>query len=285
VSAAGGLRSGAGGGKLRLRKLEAGARATMAILFRTPRPESLRLARLTAPRFAAAAAIAVSAIVLTMILIDPWSIANVRRLPVPLVEALDRLTDLGKSGWFLWPTGLLMIALALRDNPALPSLARAVLAAWTVRVGFVFLAIAVPGVFVGVVKRLIGRARPLVEGHDVWAYQPFGWQVEYASMPSGHATTAFAALVAIGAIFPHARALMWIYAVMIGFSRIAITAHHPSDVLAGAIVGAFGAVLVRDWFAARRLGFVVGADGRIRPLPGPNFRRILKAVAQSPRAA
>ena len=74
-------------------------------------------------------------------------------------------------------------------------------------------------------------------------------------MPSGHATTAFAALVAIGAIFPQARALMWIYAVLIALSRVVITAHHPSDVIAGAIVGAVGALLVRNWFAARRLGF------------------------------
>ena len=61
-------------------------------------------------------------------------------------------------------------------------------------------------------------------------------------MPSGHATTAFAALVAIGAIFPQARALMWIYAVLIALSRVVVTAHHPSDVIAGAIVGAAGAL-------------------------------------------
>ena len=71
---------------------------------------------------------------------------------------------------------------------------------------------------------------------------PFSWRPAYASLPSGHATTAFAALVAIGAIFPQARALMWIYAVLIALSRVIITAHHPSDVIAGAIVGAVGAL-------------------------------------------
>ena len=50
--------------------------------------------------------------------------------------------------------------------------------------------------------------------------------------------------MAIGAIFPQARALMWIYAVLIAFSRVILTAHHPSDVIAGAIVGAGGAYLV-----------------------------------------
>ena len=63
---------------------------------------------------------------------------------------------------------------------------------------------------------------------------------------------------------------MWIYAVMIALSRVIITAHHPSDVIAGAIVGAVGALLVRNWFAARRLGFAVRTDGTVFTLPGPS---------------
>ena len=123
-------------------------------------------------------------------------------------------------------------------------------------------------------------ARPFVAGDDIWAYVPFSWHSAYASLPSGHATNAFAALVAIGAIFPQARALLWIYAVLIAWSRVAVMAHHPSDVLAGAIVGAVGAVLVRDWFAARRLGFTVAADGSVRAMPAPGLPRIIKAVAR-----
>ena len=65
---------------------------------------------------------------------------------------------------------------------------------------------------------------------------------------------AFAVAVAFGALWPRARPLLWAYAVLIAVSRVVVTAHHPSDVLAGALVGAFGALLVRDWFAARRLG-------------------------------
>jgi undecaprenyl-diphosphatase len=132
---------------------------------------------------------------------------------------------------------------------------------------------------------LIGRARPFVDGNDVWSYAPFIWKPEYASFPSGHATTAFAALVAIGALFPQARALMWIYAVAVAMSRVIIVAHHPSDVLAAAIVGALGALLVRNWFAARGLGFTIGYNGAVRPMPGPGWRRIAKAVARRLRTA
>jgi undecaprenyl-diphosphatase len=166
-------------------------------------------------------------------------------------------------------------------SPAVPRFWRGILAAWAVRIGFVFVAIGLPSVFATIIKNMIGRGRPfVVAGPDVWAYEPFNWHARYASFPSGHATTAFAALVAIGAIFPQARALMWIYAVLIALSRVVITAHHPSDVIGGAIVGAVGAVMVRNWFADRRLGFAVAADGSVRAMPGPSFGRIIKAVAR-----
>jgi undecaprenyl-diphosphatase len=78
---------------------------------------------------------------------------------------------------------------------------------------------------------------------------------------------------------------MWTYALLIAASRIVITAHHPSDVLAGAIVGSLGALLVRNWFAERRLGFSVDAGGVVRPMPGPGWRRIVKAIARRLRSA
>ena len=57
-----------------------------------------------------------------------------------------------------------------------------------------------------------------------------------------------------------------------------VTAHYASDVIAGAAIGAFGALWVRDWFARRRLGFVVGADGEVHALRGPSLRRIKKVA-------
>jgi undecaprenyl-diphosphatase len=139
-------------------------------------------------------------------------------------------------------------------------------------------AIGLPGLFVTVAKRLIGRARPYVGSQDdPFTYVPFGWRSEYASMPSGHVTTAVAAAVAIGAVWPRARVPMWTYALIIMASRIIVLAHHPSDVIVAALVGAFGAMLVRNWFAERRLVF--DASG-LRALPGPSLRRIKRVAAR-----
>lgn len=220
------------------------------------------------------------AVVGLMVAFDTWAITAARRLPHGLVAFFDWLTDFGKSSWFLWPVGLLLIAIPFLAPPSLRRLSRLTFAAISVRLTFLFLAIGLPSLFASILKRIIGRSRPFVGGDaDPFLFAPFGWRVEYASLPSGHATTAFAVAVAIGALWPRIRIFAWAYALAIAVSRVVLTAHHPSDVLAGALVGAFGALLVRNWFAARRLGFAPVPEGGIGPLPGPSLHRI-KTVAR-----
>jgi len=141
-----------------------------------------------------------------------------------------------------------------------------------------FLAIGLPGLFVTIVKRLIGRARPYVGSpDDPFIYRPFIWAPEYASMPSGHATTAASAAIAIGALWPKSRAVMWLYALVIMFSRVVVLAHHPSDVVAGALVGAVGALWLGRAFAARGLLF---SASDLRAFPGPSLRRVKAALRE-----
>jgi undecaprenyl-diphosphatase len=246
------------------------------------RPARIRLPRSNAyslPALGVAAGIAIVAFLFLAWALDGAASRGAGRLPHWIVGLFHDITDFGKSGWFLWPLGLLFLALAALP-PVLTPLSQRVLAAVMVRVGFLFTAIAVPGLFVSIVKRIIGRARPNVGGSlDPFLFSPFRWEAAYASMPSGHATTAFAVLVAFGTLWPRARTALLIYAVLIGISRVVVTAHYPTDVLAGALVGAVGAMMVRRYFALRRLGFSIGPGGEVRQLPGPSLRRI-KAVAR-----
>jgi undecaprenyl-diphosphatase len=158
-----------------------------------------------------------------------------------------------------------------------------VLATLAIRLEYLFIAIALPGIFTNIVKRLIGRGRPFVGG-DTDVYLPFDARAAYASLPSGHSTTAFGVLVAFGFLFPKWRPYLWAYAIIIAISRVVVIAHHPTDVLAGALVGALGALLVASFFAARRRGFVIDDKGAIRPMPGPSWERI-KTVARSIRGS
>ena len=255
-------------------------RHTLDAVALVTRPQRIagRLWPPTAKQTAAAGAIVLAAILLTMILIDAPIARGATHLPHWYRWFNEQITDYGKSGWVLWPLGLLFLALA-----ALPAattrISQAVMAALMVRVGFVFLAVGVPGLFVTIIKRVIGRARPMTDhGPHPFEFHPFS-SAAFASMPSGHTTTAFSVLVALGTLWPRARTALWIYALVILVSRIVVSAHYPSDVLAGAVVGTVGALLVRRWFALRRLGFSLSPDGRVHQLPGPSVRR-LKAVAR-----
>jgi undecaprenyl-diphosphatase len=86
-------------------------------------------------------------------------------------------------------------------------------------------------------------------------------------------------LVALGIVWPRARTVLLIYALLICVSRVVVTAHHPSDVLGGAVMGTFGVMLVARYFGLRRLGFSVLPDGRLYAYAGPSWRRI-KSVAR-----
>jgi undecaprenyl-diphosphatase len=269
--------------------------ATASVLRRCAANVVIALKRLTRParasldrvfpwlhqpqRLAIAAAIALAVFIFGMVLIDAPVIRAVGHLPHFVVWFFDQITDYGKSGWFLWPLGLLFLALAALPRMLTP-MSQQVLAAVMVRVGFLFVAIGAPSLFASIIKRFIGRARPGVGGSlNPYLFDPFHWTAAYAGSPSGHATTAFAVLAAFGSLWPRARTAFLIYALLIAASRMVVTAHYPTDVAAGALVGIVGVLMVRRWFALQRLGFAVQPDGQLRQFPGPSLKRI-KAVAR-----
>jgi membrane-associated phospholipid phosphatase len=242
----------------------------------------VRAPRASPPPLSASAITAIIAMLIAsvacMFLIDTAASAWARTLPRWFEDVFERITDLGLGGWFLFPFGFILLCLAAVTSPRLTHLTQGVLAMLTVRFGFLFLAIGVPGLFVTIVKRLIGRARPYVGSpDDPFIYRPFVWAPEYASMPSGHATTAASAAIAIGALWPASRAVMWLYALLIMFSRVVVLAHHPSDVIAGALVGALGALWLRRAFAARGLLF---SATDLKAFPWPPLQRVKAALRE-----
>ncbi|HZL38848.1 MAG TPA: phosphatase PAP2 family protein [Pseudolabrys sp.] len=262
-----------------LRRCAANLVAALAMLTRAPRAHVRNPWPLTPQQLVIAAGIVVLVFLFVQFVADAAAINGVARLPRLVVWFFDHITDFGKSGWFLWPLGILFLALAAL--PTLPRVPQLVLSAVMVRVGFLFAAIAVPGLFINIVKHIFGRARPLVGGSlDPYLFSPFSWPAAYASLPSGHTTTVFSVLVAFGSLWPRARTVLWIYVLLISVSRVVVTAHFPSDVLAGALVGVAVALLVRRCFALRGLVFTIGPDGAVHHRPGPSLRRI-KSVARA----
>jgi membrane-associated phospholipid phosphatase len=189
------------------------------------------------------------------------------------------LTDFGKDAYVLGSLAGLLIAVAILA-PALRGIPRSLLFGLGTRLQFLFFAVLTPVLVGELIKWSVGRGRPFVGGQpNAFNFSHFAGTEAYASFPSGHAITAFALAFAVSAVWPRARIAMVIYALVIAATRLVLLAHHPSDVVAGALVGIIGAMFVRYWFAARRLGFAIHRDGTIMPLTGPSSGR-LKRVAR-----
>lgn len=121
-------------------------------------------------------------------------------------------------------------------------------------------AVLVSGATTNVLKLAIGRARPrAVSGGNAFTFRPGRGISDFASLPSGHTTAAFAAASAISAEIAcsswgdrHGRlahvapAMLYGVAALVGVSRMYHDAHWASDVVTGAGIGSIGAhALVR----------------------------------------
>ena len=96
------------------------------------------------------------------------------------------------------------------------------------------------GLIVNVIKILVGRARPYVinDWTDVLMFHPLTIYGRWQSFPSGHTAAAWATAAVLAKVCsPALRVPIYGTAVAVGVARIIEKNHHPSDVIAGAIIG------------------------------------------------
>ena len=86
------------------------------------------------------------------------------------------------------------------------------------------------------IKPLVQRARPWLD----WPIVPLVTEKDPNSFPSGHTCAAFAAGMCWMRALPWrwGRAAAVVLAVCMGLSRLYVGVHYPTDVLAGALIGA-----------------------------------------------
>ena len=102
-------------------------------------------------------------------------------------------------------------------------------------------------------KSIFKRDRPYVTHPSI---QPLSVEGSY-SMPSGHTSSAFATATSLSMAFPKWYIVVpsFVWASSVGYSRMHLGVHYPSDVLVGALVGSGSAVLMykaNQWLTKKR---------------------------------
>lgn len=93
---------------------------------------------------------------------------------------------------------------------------------------------------VQLIKRTVARSRPAkVEQFISLVSEP-----DCFSFPSGHATASMSVALAYGMVFPTWSVPLLLLAMLIGFSRVRLRVHYPSDVLVGQLIAMATAIVL-----------------------------------------
>ena len=94
------------------------------------------------------------------------------------------------------------------------------------------------------IKEKTLRPRPYEVHQDIWLT---GIPLDRFSFPSGHTLHAVSFTIVALAYYPQLSWILVPFTLMVAMSRVILGLHYPSDVLAGALIGAVIAILSFAW--------------------------------------
>lgn len=93
----------------------------------------------------------------------------------------------------------------------------------------------------GIIKNIVERVRPIIR----YPKEKFLLSIPKSySFPSGHTSSSFAVATILFIMLPHLKFIPLIMAAIIGFSRVYLYVHYPTDVFVGMLVGILSALIV-----------------------------------------
>ncbi|MCX7116607.1 MAG: phosphatase PAP2 family protein [Legionellales bacterium] len=157
---------------------------------------------------------------------------------------LNRITHIGMGGVYLVP--LFLLALFFRviyHNKT-----------YEIRSWFLWGSVLIPSLMCLGLKMLLGRARPdLLFDQHLYGFYGFKTQAIYWSFPSGHATTVMGFVFGMWALFPRFWYAFLVPGLIVVSSRVLLTQHYLSDVLAASYLSLLGVGLVLWCFRRNHL--------------------------------
>ena len=154
--------------------------------------------------------------------------------------AIHTFSQIGKSTWYI--VGGILAYIIWRDRN--PTIAKASL--------YILSTTIVSGILTNIIKVIFGRARPAlyIEDH-IYGFSWFNIDVVYRSFPSGHSTTAMAIAMGFALLLPKYRIWFITLGITIALSRVVLTEHYLSDVIAGGFLGSSSSLILYHIFYHR----------------------------------
>ncbi len=212
--------------------------------------------------------------------LDSTLIDYVRSTSPIFVDLSARFTDVAKSTVYLVVALAVFLLAGVVDWRRAERKWKPVWAKLSGQAGFVFLAIAVSGLFTNLVKLIVGRARPkFLDTLGPAHFDPFSPGNDFASFPSGHAQVAGVLTMVLLLWFPRAAVAILPLGLILASMRIGVAAHYPTDVVAGFLVGTLYTLFLARWLALRGIVFRL-PPGRF--WPRPRFRKAFRSLWSRP---
>lgn len=102
-------------------------------------------------------------------------------------------------------------------------------------------------IVITILKYAVGRQRPYINDHLIIKMASGG----SPSFPSGHTADAFIVAIIISQLFPKKivlKLLIWLWAITIAYTRVALRVHYLSDVIGALIISCFIAISLNKFF-------------------------------------
>jgi undecaprenyl-diphosphatase len=199
-------------------------------------------------------------VIIAFVFLDPLAGAEYGHWPAWLARGAAEITDVGKSWWILTLAAVMMVGGRAVQRLSSSGHAGRIAAGIMARAFYILCSVGLAALIVNIVKRAIGRPRPdMFAGHGLFSFNPFTWNFDFESFPSGHATVNGALFMALSLLFPRLRWPLLGLGLCLALTRVLVGAHYPSDVAAGFGFGMWFAFATALFFT--RIGVLFGASG------------------------
>lgn len=181
-----------------------------------------------------------------------------------LANNAAHVTDVGRSWWVLTLTVTVLFAAWLARRLSSSDNVGAIAARAASMAFYILFSVGLASLIVNILKRAIGRPRPIeYQDHGLFSFNPFTWNFNFESFPSGHSTVNGALFMALAMLFPRFRWPLLAMGLCLALTRVFVGAHYPSDVTVGFGFGMWFAFMAALLFSRFGLLFDT-ADGKLQ---------------------